>query len=373
MFEYLDDDGNVRRELRPPEEVFDPKSMESFEQVPVTDDHPEVGLLDADTAKRYAVGATGEGVRQDGDHVLSPLMVFNRDTVKRMDRGKVQVSCGYTCDLDEKPGTHPLYGRYDAIQRNIRGNHVAIVDSARAGRTARVRMDGAATQLTHPPAGDRTMADKKQDEDKDKETIRSLNAQVAEHKARADEAESKLKIEQARADVAEGKLKVSEGKISELSSQVSARQAATETEAVSREKSRADAAEAKIARFDATMEKRIRIRSKLERQAAAVMGDDFRMDDLSDHQIRCEVVKRLDSSARLDGESDGVVEGRFLGLVDGFHKNARAQARVAEILDDNKNNTPRLDQREVNKKAAREMWKKPLPNDIRAPGAGKGQ
>ena len=62
-----------------------------------------------------------------------------------MERGKLEISCGYTCDTEEKPGTHPIWGDYDAIQRNILGNHVAIVDQGRAG-TAKVRMDGMMVQ-----------------------------------------------------------------------------------------------------------------------------------------------------------------------------------------------------------------------------------
>jgi hypothetical protein len=102
------------------------------------------------------------------------------------------------------------------------------------------------------------------------------------------------------------------------------------------------------------------------------MGIEFRTDDLSDHQIRVAVVKRLDSTGSVDGEKEGVVEGRFLALVDGFHKNARSQARIAEILDDQQTaQDPRLDKKEQRKQAEKDAWKKPLPNDIRAHGAGK--
>src|SRR5690606_37165267 len=104
VFRYLDDRGRERLELRPPEEVTAPESMSSFAQVPVTNDHPDVGLLNAKNAKEYAVGATGESVvRDDGDHVRTSLVVFDADTIKQMEAGKVEVSCGYTCDVDETP------------------------------------------------------------------------------------------------------------------------------------------------------------------------------------------------------------------------------------------------------------------------------
>jgi hypothetical protein len=59
-----------------------------------------------------------------------------------MESGKTQVSNGYTCDtLEKPPASTRCTAPYDAIQKNIRGNHVAIVDRARAGVTAQARMD----------------------------------------------------------------------------------------------------------------------------------------------------------------------------------------------------------------------------------------
>lgn len=394
VFEYLDDRGRVRRELRLPEEVFAPESLASFAQVPVTDDHPPA-LLTAKTSKEYMVGMTGENVLRDNDHVRTSLAVTHGDTIRKMEAGKQEVSCGYSCDVDETPGEHPIFGRYDAVQRNIRGNHVAIVDSARAGksarvrldeqllrtnfvatvdsaragRTANVRMDGAATQL--PPARE-TRGDRMPDEKQQQDTIRALGAQLTEAKERADSFDSQVKTEQARADVAEGKLITAEARIAELQAQLATNAAANETEAVVKERERADAAEAKVARFDSTIEKRIRERSKLERQAGSVLGNEFRMDDLSDREIRAAAVKRLDSTADVSrGVPDGIIEGRFLSLLDGFNRNARSQARVAEIMSSTTESAPRVDAKELQKQKARDQWKAPLPNDIRAVRTGK--
>lgn len=141
VFPYRQPDGSVRYELRLPEDVFDPKSLATFEGVPVTNNHPP-GMLDAKNAVQYAVGAQlGVPVRDEADHMRGRLAVYDSEMVSAMEAGKLQVSNGYTCDLVETPGIHPLYGKYDAIQKNIVGNHVAIVDRARAGVTAAARMD----------------------------------------------------------------------------------------------------------------------------------------------------------------------------------------------------------------------------------------
>lgn len=133
---------SVRRELRLPEEVFAPEALRSFEGRPVTNNHPP-DMLDAKNARQYAVGAAiGMPVRDD-DHVRGRLSIYDADTVAQCEAGKTQVSNGYTCDTIEQPGVHPLYGPYDAIQKNIRGNHIAVVERGRAGITAAIRMDRA--------------------------------------------------------------------------------------------------------------------------------------------------------------------------------------------------------------------------------------
>lgn len=138
---YRNADGSVRREYRPDSEVFDPESLASFEALPLTDDHPPT-MLTAENAMQYARGSTGENVRRDADgkHVASSLVVFDAALIEKMKHGKTEVSNGYHCDLEEVPGETPDGEKYDAIQRNIRGNHVAIVSRGRAG-SARVRMD----------------------------------------------------------------------------------------------------------------------------------------------------------------------------------------------------------------------------------------
>lgn len=146
VFNYLNPDGSLRRELRDPSEVFNADSLRSFEQLPVTNTHPYEQVT-AKNARQHMVGANDSSVTRDDDHVRTMLMVADEATIAEMDaKKKVQVSCGYTCDFDPTPGTHPLYGAYDGKQKNIRGNHIALVEHGRAGTTARVRMDATAVK-----------------------------------------------------------------------------------------------------------------------------------------------------------------------------------------------------------------------------------
>ena len=147
VFAYRLGDGKVRRELRLPEEVFHADTLKSFGLVPVTDEHPPV-FLDASNTKEFARGAVSAGPRKDGKFVVGELLVTDAALIEKLEGGAArELSCGYNCDLEEKVGVSEDGEHYDAIQRNIRGNHVAVVQKGRAGPEARVRMDGAGIEV----------------------------------------------------------------------------------------------------------------------------------------------------------------------------------------------------------------------------------
>lgn len=139
--EYANEDGSVHRELRLPEDVFEAASMASFAMLPVTNSHPP-GLLTAMDARQFQIGSVGENIRpHEGEWVAAPMMITDQEAIKYINAGRQQLSCGYSCELEEVAGTHPVYGPYDARQTKIRGNHIALVDEARAGADARIRLD----------------------------------------------------------------------------------------------------------------------------------------------------------------------------------------------------------------------------------------
>lgn len=142
---YLQSDGSTRRELRLASDVFDGPALRSFDLRPLADDHPH-SMVHADNVGDVAVGAV-TNPRRDGDYLRGDLTVWHPDVVAKMERGKVELSGGYLCDTVEEPGTHPVYGAYDARQVRIAGNHVALVDRGRAGPECRARMDRAAIMV----------------------------------------------------------------------------------------------------------------------------------------------------------------------------------------------------------------------------------
>lgn len=138
IFEYTNPDGTIRRELRLPEEVFSPASLASYKGKPIIITH-DAGLVDKNTVTEEAIGTIlSEGYR-DGDNVRAEIVIHDTDTMKEC--GLRELSLGYNLTLDETPGEwngEP----YDAVQRNIEINHLALVGSARAGENARLNIDG---------------------------------------------------------------------------------------------------------------------------------------------------------------------------------------------------------------------------------------
>lgn len=134
ILEYRNLDGSIRREFRPPEEAFSADSLNTLRGKPVTVKHP--GFVSADSvSKAKVIGTVLTEGKQDGDNIRVDLVIHNLDTKDR------ELSCGYKVDLDETPGEYNGQ-KYDAIQRNIRYNHVAVVPRGRAGSVARLNMDG---------------------------------------------------------------------------------------------------------------------------------------------------------------------------------------------------------------------------------------
>lgn len=132
--QYQNDEiGRTGRDLvtvyRPEEEVFSKETMASFEGMPVTDDHPDTAEgVTIDNIKFLGKGHcqnVRRGTGSDKDLLIADLVIQDEDTIQKVLDGKREISCGYNYELCEENGKF--------IQRQIRGNHIAIVDRGRAG------------------------------------------------------------------------------------------------------------------------------------------------------------------------------------------------------------------------------------------------
>jgi hypothetical protein len=142
VFLYKNADGTIRKELRHPDDVMIPESIQSIKMIPVVNGHPPERLVDAKNAKKLAVGYTGESVEPEMPYIIANMVITDKDTVEEIKgKKKNQLSLGYTVDLI--PDTGWYNGEpYEFRQTNIRYNHLALVDQARAGPEARIALDG---------------------------------------------------------------------------------------------------------------------------------------------------------------------------------------------------------------------------------------
>lgn len=137
IFEYINPDGSVRYELRLPEEVFAEESLASYQGKPVIITH-DAEYVTKDNVQNEAIGTILSKGYQDGSDVRAQIVIHDTDAMERC--GLRELSLGYDLDLDETPGEWNGQ-HYDAIQRNIRINHLALVRDARAGDQARLNID----------------------------------------------------------------------------------------------------------------------------------------------------------------------------------------------------------------------------------------
>jgi hypothetical protein len=138
---YTDSDGSIRREYRPETEVASPESLASFAGKAITSEHPPV-LLDSENTKNYQIGFSGTEVVYDNGFVKAVMTITDEDTIKRIMKGDArEVSAGYRVNYDPTPGVTENGEHYDGVQKEIIGNHIAVVRRGRAGPQVKLHLD----------------------------------------------------------------------------------------------------------------------------------------------------------------------------------------------------------------------------------------
>lgn len=347
VFEYRLPNGITRKELRPPDEVFDWNSLNTLAEVPVTNDHPPV-MLDSRNTKKYAVGMTSDKVEKENIYVKCKMTVTDQETIDALENyEKQETSCGYTCALEETPGEWEGE-QYDAIQRDIVYNHVAIVQRGRAGSAVRVHMDGAdieaGIQIKNDkadeakrnalPQGDGTPLDKsskpsapedKKDENKQEDNMVKVTLMGKEYDASEELAKAVEANEKAHSD-ATSKLDEAVKSADALKGRVDALEADVKAKSDELEKAKAE----KLDR--AAIMKIARDRLAIETFAKSVLGEDAEkmdFDKLSDVELHKAVVLKADPTAKLDGKSDDYIASRYDYLVE---KGVQKPDPVADAL-----------------------------------------
>jgi uncharacterized protein len=323
VFPYKFADGHIEYELRHPEDVFEQESMDSLRMKTVTNNHPSV-MVTADNIKDYQVGNLGNNpAGWDNIHLTIDMIIQDKATIDEILRGKRELSCGYTADLADESGVW-LGMPYTKRQKNIRYNHVAVVDSARAGEAARIKLDSSDAIL----CDDATVAVAKDNKPNKgegmAENMKTVKIDSVDYQAEAPVIVA-LSQAQTKLDTAEENLKAT----------VDAK-SAVEAERDSF-KERLDSAESKIVELEKTrLDEAVinaRVNEKIALMETAKKAEVEVRADMADMDIRKAVVLKVFETAKLDGRDDVYVNARFDCAVEELtrreQEKADAAARVA--------------------------------------------
>lgn len=123
-------DSNDETEIevdRKESEVFSNEALASFENKPITIEHPNEDV-NTSNHNELAVGFVRDihrGKIGNNDVMLGTLVITDQDAINMVESGELtDLSCGYDCDIVDDNGYQ---------QTNIRGNHVALCEQGRAG------------------------------------------------------------------------------------------------------------------------------------------------------------------------------------------------------------------------------------------------
>lgn len=119
---------------RTAEELFSEKTIASFQGKPFTIKHPEK-FVDTSNWKELAKGIMQNVRRGTGDQsedLIADLLITDNIAISLVENGMRQLSCGYEAEyLQTEEGA--------GIQKNIVGNHLALVEEGRAGDAYKIK------------------------------------------------------------------------------------------------------------------------------------------------------------------------------------------------------------------------------------------
>jgi len=144
IFDYLGseigapDPLRIYKVYRPAEELGAKDCIDSFKLLPWVDDHTMLGDAGTPAERKGIEGVIGEDVYFKDGYLKGNLKLFSSSHTEKVNDGKKELSAGYKCRYEFTEGVSEDGQRYDAIQRDIRGNHLASVDQGRMGKEVAV-------------------------------------------------------------------------------------------------------------------------------------------------------------------------------------------------------------------------------------------
>ncbi|MDI9276176.1 DUF2213 domain-containing protein [Pantoea sp. EABMAA-21] len=124
------DPDKIYRLYRDPDELK--KASDTFNNIPIlcihTPDFP------GDPPREYRVGSTHSSASFDGTYLTNGLSIWDNSAIAGIEtEEQKELSSSYQYRADMTPGESPEGDEYEGVMRDIVGNHVALVETGRAG------------------------------------------------------------------------------------------------------------------------------------------------------------------------------------------------------------------------------------------------
>lgn len=116
---------------RPASELSKPETIASINSIPIQLEHHIENPDDPATDTR--IGTTGEKAKWEAPYLYNSLTFWESRAISLIESGTMrELSLGYAFDPVKKSGVFKGQ-KYDLVMRNIRANHLALVEQGRAG------------------------------------------------------------------------------------------------------------------------------------------------------------------------------------------------------------------------------------------------
>jgi hypothetical protein len=341
-------------ELRTAEEVFRAESLATLCDAPVTQDHP-TEMVNPENFKALSIGHVASDVRRDGEFIAATCVIQDATNLGAIADGSAKdLSCGYSCDLEEVAGVSPEGEPYDRVQRNIQYNHVALLPpgAGRAGPNVSLRLDGAAVQVR--------VAKRVQRND----SMKTLKIRSKVYKIDSDEdlaeTQKAMDAETAKADATESKYTALETALQQTMAELAKLKAAESTE----ESSEGEPMDASEEALDARIE--------LRERARKVVGEKFTMKRAdgkakSNVEIQREIIGATAPTVKLDSLDAKSIPALYAAICGAQDAKSSTESKTDGDRNDAFANTARDivgpangGRKDSGVPAITERWKKPL-------------
>lgn len=308
--------------FRPPEEVFSEDSMNSFANKSVTLDHPWEPVT-ASNVKDVQVGISGDKFTREGDHVAGMLIIQDADAVNTVQRGEGELSAGYNCQLFRETGEHEGV-QYDAVMRNIVGNHIALVKAGRCGESCKI--------------GDRKPIMSKsnlndcscqEQQNMSQQTTSLTTIAYDGFKGQTDENGQQIFSKM------EGQIKTLSDSNSALQGQIDAKDTAHAKEIADKDAKIKELEDGKLT--EEQIDKMVADRQELADKAKPFLAKDYDLSGKSSHQIKLDAVKNTLGADKVSSEDETYIAAAF-DTMSVTHKGNTSHDSFQQKVIDNQNN-----------------------------------